>query len=40
MNNYYYFVADKNKKVYFTETSREHENIVAKLKEQGLWLTW
>lgn len=40
VNNYYYFVADKNKKVYFTETSRQHENIVAKLKEQGLWLTW
>lgn len=39
-NDYYYFVADKNKKVYFNETSSGHNQTIADLKEQGLWLTW
>lgn len=39
-NNYYYFVADKNKKVYFNETSADHDATIAELQEQGLWLTW
>ncbi len=32
-----YFVADKNKKVYFTKTYEEHTGLVRQLKEQGLW---
>lgn len=32
-----YFVADKNKKVYFTKTNEEHVNLINKLKEEGLW---
>lgn len=32
-----YFVADKNKKVYFTKTNEEHINLINQLKEQGLW---
>ena len=39
-NNYYYFVADKNKKVYFNQTSAGHDATIAKLKKQGLWFTW
>ena len=33
----YYFVADKNKKVYFSKNITEHNNIISKLKKQGLW---
>lgn len=36
-HDYYYFVADKNKKTYFTKTSSEHEKTIATLKSQGLW---
>ena len=36
-HDYYYFVADKNKKVYYSKTYSEHESIVATLKEQNLW---
>ena len=36
-HNYYYFVADKNKKTYFTKTNAEHLNTIASLKSQGLW---
>lgn len=36
-HNYYFFVADKNKKTYFTKTNAEHQNIIATLKSQGLW---
>lgn len=32
-----YFVADKNKKVYFTKTNAEHESLVKRLKNEGLW---
>ena len=38
--NYYYFVADKNGKTYFTKTSSEHASIIAKLKREGLWYTY
>lgn len=38
-SNYYFFVADKNKKVYFTKNATEHDNIIAKLKKEGLWLS-
>lgn len=36
-NNYYYFVADKNKNIYFSQTSVEHNNTIQKLKNEGLW---
>ncbi|MBS7020411.1 MAG: endolytic transglycosylase MltG [Firmicutes bacterium] len=39
-NNYYYFVADKNKKVYFNVTSKQHDATIADLKKKGLWFTW
>lgn len=36
-HNYYYFVADKTGKTYFTKNSTEHTKIVSKLKSEGLW---
>ena len=36
-HDYYYFVADKNKKTYFNTSDSGHENTVAKLKRDGLW---
>ena len=36
-NNYYYFVADKNKKIYFSKNINEHNNTIRKLKKEGLW---
>lgn len=36
-SNYYYFVADTNKKVYFAKNYNEHLNIIAKLKKEGIW---
>lgn len=36
-NDYYYFVADKNGKVYFTKTLTEHNNKIRELKDQKLW---
>lgn len=35
-----YFVADKNGKVYFTKTNEEHNEIITKLKDEGLWFTY
>lgn len=35
-----FFVADKNGKVYFSETNAEHEKTIKELKEQGLWYTY
>ena len=35
--DYLYFVADKNRKVYFSKTYNEHNNTISKLKKQGLW---
>ncbi len=37
ITDYYYFVADKNHKTYFSKTYVEHNLIVSSLKEQGLW---
>ena len=37
-SDYYYFVADKNKKVYYTKTSSEHEKKVQELKNSGDWI--
>ena len=33
----YYFVADKNGKVYFTKDNNEHLKMIQKLKDDGLW---
>ncbi len=37
-NDYYYFVADKNKKVYFSKTYEEQGKVISDLVAQGLWL--
>lgn len=39
-NDYLYFVADKNGNVYFSKTDAEHNNTVARLKQEGLWYTY
>ncbi len=36
-NDYYYFVADKNKKTYFSKNYSEHEETIATLKSEGKW---
>ena len=40
MGNYYYFVADKNGKTYFSKTNAEHEKKIKELKDSGLWFTY
>lgn len=37
-SDYLYFVADKNRNVYFTRSAKEHEEKVQKLKENGDWI--
>ena len=37
-SDYYYFVADKNKKIYFTKTIAEHNQKVAEIKQKGDWI--
>ena len=37
---YLFFVADKNGKVYFTKNNSEHEQMISKLKKQGLWFVY
>ena len=37
-STYYYFVADKYGKIYFTSTLREHEIKVQEIKEKGDWI--
>lgn len=39
-HDYYFFVADKNGKTYFTKTNAEHNAKVADLKNQGLWYVY
>ena len=39
-SNYLYFVADKNKKTYFSKTYNEHLATIQKLKSEGLWFTY
>lgn len=39
-HDYFFFVADKNKKTYFTKTNAEHEAIISKLKKEGLWYVY
>lgn len=36
-SDYLYFVADKNRKVYFTKTDAEHNAIIEQLRSEGLW---
>lgn len=38
--NNLYFVADKNGKVYFSETNAEHEEKIQELKDEDLWYTY
>ena len=37
-SDYYYFVADKHKKIHYTKTGVEHNKKIAELKEKGDWL--
>ncbi len=39
-NNYLFFVADKNMKVYFNETDSGHNKTIKDLKSQGLWFEY
>ena len=39
-SDYYYFVADKNGKTYFSKNSSEHQAIISKLKSEGLWYVY
>lgn len=36
-SNYYYFVADINKKIYFSQSSTEHNQTIYNLKTNNLW---
>lgn len=36
-HDYFYFVADKYKKVYFTKTEKEHLAIIQEIKNKGEW---
>lgn len=35
--NYYYFVADKNKKIYFSKNITEHNRTISNLRKNNLW---
>lgn len=37
-NEYLFFVADKNGKVYYTKTNREHEQAIKEIKQAGNWI--
>ena len=37
-NDYFYFVADKNGKVYYTKTLAEHNKKIAEIKANGDWI--
>lgn len=39
-HDYFYFVADNEKKTYFSETDSEHNQTVSRLKEEGKWYTY
>ena len=36
-HDYYFFVADKNGKTYFTKTNAEHDAVISELQASGLW---
>lgn len=37
-NEYLFFVADKNGKVYYTKTNKEHEQTIKEIKDAGNWI--
>ena len=37
-NDYIYFVADKNKKIYYSKTLKEHETTIKEIKDKGDWI--
>lgn len=39
-SDYLFFVSDKNRKLYFTKTDEEHNQMINKLIEEGLWLEY
>ena len=39
-HDYYYFVTDKNGKVYLTKDLQAHEKVIKDLKNKGLWFEW
>ena len=39
-HSYFYFVADKTGKTYFTSSQAEHESKIAELKRNGLWFEY
>ena len=39
-NTYYFFVSDKNGKIYFTQTAAEHQQVINDLINKGLWYTY
>ena len=39
-NDYYFFVADKRNNIYFSKTNEEHQQIINKLINEGLWYTY
>ena len=39
-NSYFYFVADKNGKIYFTNNYNEHQKMIRELKNNNLWFTY
>ena len=39
-HNFYYFVADKNGKIYLSKNMNEHNRIISDLKAKDLWLEW
>ena len=39
-NDYYYFVADKEKNTYFSKSSEEHNRTISTLKSEGKWFTY
>ena len=36
-HDYYFFVADKFKNLYFTHNNIEHNQMINSLKSQGVW---
>ena len=39
-HEYYYFVTDKNGKVYLTKDYETHNKVILDLKNKGLWFEW
>ena len=39
-HDYFYFVADKNGKTYFSYTYSEHQQVINRLKQDGLWYVY